>query len=69
MIRDGKHYIGSSRDPSKRLMKHNSGCVKSTKFRKPFLLVYDESFETKELAEKRERFFKSGKGFEVRNHH
>jgi putative endonuclease len=64
-IRDAKNYIGMTSDLERRLREHNAGRVPSTKIRRPFELIYSEKFENKDLAEKRERFFKTGKGFEV----
>ncbi|MBI2342553.1 MAG: GIY-YIG nuclease family protein, partial [Deltaproteobacteria bacterium] len=59
---DGKLYIGSSGDIEKRLSDHTCGRVDATKKRRPLELVYKEIFENKELARKRELFFKTGKG-------
>jgi putative endonuclease len=61
-LKDNKLYIGSSCNPTKRLKEHNLGKNISTKQRMPFVLIYKEKFNTKKLAEKRERFFKTGKG-------
>lgn len=47
-------YIGSTKDLKNRFEKHNGGEVKSTKFYKPFELVYYESYKTYSLARKRE---------------
>ena len=41
--KDGKLYIGSTNDLKRRLTQHNSGEVKSTKPRIPFILIYYES--------------------------
>jgi len=38
-FRDGKNYLGSTKDLRKRLKEHNSGKVRSTKHRRPFVLV------------------------------
>jgi putative endonuclease len=43
---------------------HMRGLVKSTKHRRPFELIHTEEFETKLEAERRELFFKTGKGRE-----
>jgi len=59
---DGKLYKGYTKDILKRLSMHNSGKVKSTKRRKPFKLIYTESFSTKDMAIEREKYFKSLKG-------
>ena len=47
-------YIGSTRDLKTRIIKHNAGKIKSTKFYKPFELIYYESYNTYTLARKRE---------------
>jgi len=62
-LKDGKRYIGSTRDLDRRLTEHNSGLIKSTGSRRPLELLYYEVFE-KNTALKRERFFKSGQGRE-----
>ena len=51
-------------DINRRLKEHGNGDVKSTKNRRPFELIYQESFEKKSEASKRELFFKTGKGRE-----
>lgn len=57
--KDGKRYIGSTKDIKARLKKHNAGSVRSTKHRRPFKLEYFEVFQTRKEAEQREQFFKS----------
>lgn len=64
-LRDLKKYVGVTGDLEKRVKAHNWGRVSSTKSRRPFELIYVEKFESREIAEKRERFLKSGKGYEV----
>ncbi len=63
--KDSKHYIGSTTDLDRRVEDHNAGKVLSTRDRRPFELIYSEKFKTKDIAEKRERFFKTGKGYDV----
>ena len=63
--KDSKHYIGSTADLNRRVEDHNAGKVSSTRDRKPFELIHFEKFETKGIAEKREKFFKSGKGYDA----
>ncbi|MDQ6904196.1 MAG: hypothetical protein M3139_14440 [Bacteroidota bacterium] len=46
-----------------RLEKHNSGEVKATKHRIPFVLHYSEEFSTRSEAFKREYFFKTIDGY------
>jgi predicted GIY-YIG superfamily endonuclease len=38
--RDGNFYIGSTGDLRARLLKHNSGAVRSTAYRRPLRLIY-----------------------------
>jgi putative endonuclease len=58
-----KHlYIGSSPDLRKRILKHKTGYVRSTKNRRPLKLVYYEAYELKIDAARREKYLKSGGG-------
>lgn len=47
-------YIGFSSDLRKRFSEHNSGKVRSTKFYKPFDIVYYEAYINETAARKRE---------------
>ncbi len=58
----GKYYIGSCEDINKRLKKHNTNSVRSTKNKGLFKIVYREEFSTKVEARKRENQIKSYKG-------
>ncbi|MEK7307599.1 MAG: GIY-YIG nuclease family protein [Nitrospirota bacterium] len=40
--KDGYIYIGQTNNIFKRLVKHNKGQIKSTKYRIPFELIYFE---------------------------
>ena len=60
--KDNKYYFGSTSDVNKRLKEHNSGKVKSTKSRIPFVLHYFEEYKTRSQAMKRERYFKKRSG-------
>lgn len=64
-LKDLRHYIGVTTDIGRRVEEHNEGKVPSTKSRRPLRLIYSEDFETRSLAEKREKYFKTGKGFET----
>jgi len=58
-----KHlYKGSTGNLRNRLAEHNSGAVVSTKFGKPWELLYYEAFQNKTDALIEEKFLKSGKG-------
>ena len=56
--KDSKLYIGYARDLKKRFKEHNSGLVESTRSRKPFSLVYYESYVSKQDAVKCENNLK-----------
>ena len=60
--KDGKRYIGSSKDIYKRLEAHNLGLTKSTKCRRPFQIIFIKEFETRAEAVRYEKFLKSLKG-------
>ena len=53
-VRFGRSYTGITHNVNERLVKHNSGSVKSTKAYRPWELVYKEEFETKRNARLRE---------------
>jgi len=62
-LRNNKRYIGcTSKNPKARLIEHNSGSNKWTRANKPFKLIYEEDYEDKTRALKRENFLKSGQG-------
>ena len=61
--KDGKYYYGSCENIMTRLEKHNSGNVKATKYRIPFVMHYSEEFSTRSEAFKREHFFKTIEGY------
>jgi putative endonuclease len=56
---DNRYYTGYTIDLKRRLDRHNSGYSKATKKRKPFKLVYCESYQNKNEAIKREYFLKN----------
>jgi len=55
-------YKGHCENLEKRLQQHNAGYTESIKKWVPFKLAYYESFETREEAIKREKYFKSAAG-------
>jgi len=59
-----KRYIGSSREDTAnvRLSSHNSGKTRSTKYGRPWVILYEEKFKDFTTARKREIFLKSGVG-------
>ena len=56
-----KYYVGYTQDLKLRLERHNSGWSRSTKSGVPWELVYNEKFETKSEAIKRENEIKREK--------
>lgn len=69
-LKDNKYYIGQTQDMSRRVLTHNSGEVKSTRQRIPFILIGFEQYDTrsesmwrerelKKSAHKRKQFFKA----------
>jgi putative endonuclease len=60
--KDHRTYAGYTCDLEKRLLEHNGGKVDATRNRKPFKIIYTESFITEKEAKDRERYWKSGAG-------
>lgn len=61
-LKDRRFYIGQTENIKERLVKHNKGLVKSTKNRRPFILIFQENFGSRKEAINRERYLKSLKG-------
>ena len=61
-LRDGRLYKGYTSDLGQRYGKHQTGGVRSTKHRRPLVIIYVESFVSKEAALSRERWSKSLEG-------
>ncbi|MDP2683927.1 MAG: GIY-YIG nuclease family protein [bacterium] len=60
--KDEKLYIGWINNLEKRFEDHNSEKVNSTKWRSPLNLIYFEACLSKDMAIKREKYFKTGFG-------
>ena len=58
-----KYYYGHTKNLENRLKEHNQGKVRFTKPYRPWIIHYQESFQTKSEAYKREFFFKSIDGY------
>ena len=56
--KDKKLYIGFTNDLRRRIQEHNSGLNRSTKFRRPFELIYYEAYKSEGDAKKREEMLK-----------
>lgn len=62
--KDDGWYIGqTSLIPEERLQRHNAGFVRSTKYRRPFVLAYIEEYQTRAEAMKREWYLKHPIGY------
>jgi putative endonuclease len=57
-----RRYIGSNAQPDVRLAAHQAGRVRSTKAWRPWRRILLEEHPNRSIAEKRERYLKSGWG-------
>ncbi|MDP9230143.1 MAG: GIY-YIG nuclease family protein [Bacteroidota bacterium] len=64
-MKDGKYYMGTTKDVAARLNFHNAALQRSTKHRIPFVLVLHESFPDKASVLNREKQIKSYKSGEA----
>ena len=62
--REGKIYIGQTKDITKRLNDHNKGWSKYTRGKGEWKILFIERYNTRREAIRRERYLKSGKGRE-----
>jgi putative endonuclease len=60
--KDGKRYIGYTNDLKLRFEQHQRGYVESTRYRRPFDLVYYEACLDEEDARRREKYLKTHYG-------
>ena len=60
-LSNNKFYVGSTRNLSDRLIRHNTGRSKATKTGIPWKLVHSEEFETRSETMKREVDIKAWK--------
>lgn len=58
-LKDNELYIGTTDNIERRILQHNKGQSKSTKFRRPLILTYAEQYSSKSEAMKREWYFKN----------
>ena len=57
-------YVGLTKNIDLRLKRHNDGRERTTKFYRPFELIYLEDCRTRPEARVREKYWKSGIGKE-----
>ncbi len=62
-LKNGKLYIGSSKDLKGRLQSHNKGENKATKPNIPYELVFYSGFKSKQDAINNEQYFKTTAGW------
>ncbi|OGF44785.1 MAG: hypothetical protein A2452_08925 [Candidatus Firestonebacteria bacterium RIFOXYC2_FULL_39_67] len=62
--KDGKTYTGCTNNIERRISDHNNGKEIATKGRKPFIMIYSETYPDLSSARKREIYLKTGKGKE-----
>jgi putative endonuclease len=60
--KDKKFFTGFSEDVYRRFEQHNKGLVESTKYRRPFILVYFEASMNLQDALHREKYLKTTYG-------
>ena len=60
--KDGKFYVGFTKNLELRFEQHNKGLVESTKNRTPLQLIYFEACLNQEDATRREKYLKSFHG-------
>jgi putative endonuclease len=60
----GKLYTGQTNNLERRIKEHNTRIKRYTSNKGPWKLIYSEKFESRELAMKREKILKTGKGRE-----
>jgi putative endonuclease len=60
--KDGKFYVGFSKDLKQRFEQHNNGNVESTRDRRPFKLIYYEACVDITDATHREKYLKTYHG-------
>jgi putative endonuclease len=49
-LKTDRFYVGYSQNPETRLTEHNSGKVASTRNQKPWIKLYQETFDSEILA-------------------
>ena len=66
-LKDKHFYIGFTSNLDERMKAHANGLVSSTKYRRPFILVYYEVCFDKTSAIKREKYLKTSYGHRYLN--
>ena len=66
-FKNGRNYTGYTSHLIERIKSHNLYGKDSTAHHRPWIVVYVEFYSTKEKALKREKYFKSGRGSQLKN--
>ena len=66
-LKNGSNYTGYTSHLIERFRSHNIYGKDSTARHRPWIVVYVEFYSTKEEALKREKYFKSGRGSQLKN--
>ncbi|MBI2031064.1 MAG: GIY-YIG nuclease family protein [Candidatus Levybacteria bacterium] len=61
-LKDNSLYIGYTTDLKRRVFEHNNGLSLSTKYKRPYKLIFYEGFLVRIDAKHREIYLKSGWG-------
>lgn len=61
-MKDNKFYTGSTNDLRRRIKEHEEGKIPSSRYRKPFKLIYYESCLNDHDARLREKYLKTAWG-------
>lgn len=61
-LKDGSKYIGSTHNVAHRLDRHNAGLYPPTQEHRPWKVIYKEEYPTRTSANRKEEFFKTGRG-------
>ncbi len=64
-LKNGSKYIGSTHDVEHRLDLHNAGFCPPTQEHRPWKVIYKEEHPTRTSANRKEEFFKTGRGKDV----
>lgn len=66
-LKNNKIYVGSTdKLPRVRVQEHNQGSNTWSKHNRPLKLIYFETYTCKQCARKRESFYKTGFGREIK---
>ena len=63
-VQHDRIYIGLTSNICRRFKEHNLGKTRSTKFYKPWILIYSEKLDTRAAARRQEKKLKTGSGRE-----